>query len=337
MSDADIVVIGCGVMGAATARSLARAGREVVLLEQFELGHERGSSHGTSRIFRLSYPDPMYVRMAQEALLRWHDLESETGKEVLTTVGGIDSGAGAEANARALEACGVSFELLELGEAASRWPSINFPEGPFVFQADAGFVAADRAIDAFVASARSAGAEIREQCKVTGLRETRNGVEVSTADDYLTAGTVVVTAGAWVRNFVDIPVWPTRETVAYFALGDAELLPVFIEWAPEAFYALPAPGLGLKTGRHQSGPKTDPDEEGTPDEDTISSLEKLVEERYPASGALKHSETCLYTNTADESFILERRGSIVIGSACSGHGFKFAPEIGARLAKLATE
>lgn len=324
-------------MGAATAWNLARAGREVVLTEQFEVGHERGSSHGTSRIFRLSYPDPMYVRMAQAALPRWRELEAETGRQLLINVGGIDAGAGAAANARALESCGVPFDELDRSEARSRWPSINFPEGPLVFQADAGFVAADDAVDAFVGSARAAGAEVRERYKVTTLTDRGKEVEVRTVGDSLTARTVVVTAGAWVRNFVDIPVWPTRETVAYFALGDAELLPVFIEWGHEAFYALPAPGLGLKAGRHQSGPKTNPDDEGTPDEATISSLEKLVEERYPASGALKHSETCLYTNTADESFILERRGSIVVGSACSGHGFKFAPEIGARLARLAVE
>lgn len=332
-----MIVIGAGVMGSATARSLAQAGQDVVLLEQFDLGHERGSSHGTSRIFRLSYPKPMYVQMALAALPLWRELEAEAGEQILQNVGGIDAGAGAVANAKALEECGVEFEELDSASAKSRWRSIKCPEGPILFQADAGYLAADRAIEAFIASARAAGTEIRARTKVEQVADRGDHVEVQTADDSLTARRAVVTTGAWVRNFVDLPVRTTRETVAYFALGDAESLPVFIEWENEAFYALPAPGLGIKTGRHQSGPETNPDDEGTPDEATISALEDFVEERFPASGALKHSETCLYTNTPDESFILERNGSIVVGSACSGHGFKFAPEIGARLAKLATE
>ena len=116
--DADIVVVGAGITGVATARSLAQSGRGVVLVEQFALGHDRGSSHGASRIFRLSYPDPHYVRLAQGALQSWRELEAEVGEELIVRTGGLDFGPVAVENARALAACGVSHELLSGAEVA---------------------------------------------------------------------------------------------------------------------------------------------------------------------------------------------------------------------------
>ena len=103
--DADIVVIGAGITGVATARALAQAGRGVILVEQFGPGHERGSSHGASRIFRLSYPDPHYVRLAQGALLSWKELEAECGEQLIVQTGGLDFGPVAAENARALGGC----------------------------------------------------------------------------------------------------------------------------------------------------------------------------------------------------------------------------------------
>src|SRR5918996_4937764 len=126
MTDADVVVIGAGVMGAATARSLSRRGRDVVLLERFRIGHTRGSSYGRSRIFRLSYDHPAYVRMAMESLPLWRDLERETGREVLVITGGLDVGRTIDRNVASLEECGVGFELLTPGQAARRFPFLAF-------------------------------------------------------------------------------------------------------------------------------------------------------------------------------------------------------------------
>ena len=117
--DADIVVIGAGITGVATARALAQAGRGVILVEQFGPGHDRGSSHGASRIFRLSYPDPHYVRLAQGALQSWKELEAECGEQLIVQTGGLDFGAVAAENARALASCGVRHELLT-GSAGER-------------------------------------------------------------------------------------------------------------------------------------------------------------------------------------------------------------------------
>jgi sarcosine oxidase len=343
VSDVDAVVVGAGVMGAATARGLARAGHQVVLLERFELGHARGSSHGRSRIFRFSYQDPMYARMAQQALPLWRELEEEAGQELLRTTGGIDLGPAVDGHARALHACGAAFELLGGEELVERFPALNVPpEDRALFQPDAGVVLADRAVAALIASAVDHGTDVRERTQVLGLTTREQGVEVSTPAETLRARVVVVTAGAWARGLlsgsgIDIPTRPTRETVAYFSLQD-DGLPTLVEWGSPAGYALPSPGQGIKAGEHGAGPEIDPDAEPAgPSQASVDRLRAWVRERFPAADPEPHhAETCLYTNTPDESFILDRRGPIVIGSPCSGHGFKFAPLIGERLARLAT-
>ena len=153
--DADIVVVGAGITGVATARSLAQAGRGVVLVEQFGLGHDRGSSHGASRIFRLSYPDPHYVRLAQGALQSWRELEAEIGEELIVRTGGLDFGPVALENARALAACGVSHELLSGAEVSRRWPLLAEAGEPVLFHADGGVTLADRAYQALLDERRS--------------------------------------------------------------------------------------------------------------------------------------------------------------------------------------
>jgi sarcosine oxidase len=163
-------------------------------------------------------------------------------------------------------------------------------------------------------------------------------VEIDSEEGALRARTAVVTAGAWARDLLaptgfDLRVRPTRETVAYFRLE--EQVPTLLEWAGGFTYALPNPGEGLKAAEHMVGPEIDPDEEGGPDQASVGRLRAWVRGRFPGAASEPHGvETCLYTNTADESFVLERRGSLVVGSPCSGHGFKFAPLIGERLATL---
>jgi sarcosine oxidase len=340
--DVDVVVVGAGVMGTAAARSLARAGREVVLLEQFDLGHARGSSHGRSRIFRLSYRDPTYVRMAQEALPLWRQLEEEAGEQIVRTTGGLDLGPAVDGHARALASCGASFEMLGGEEVAERFPAVRTPrDARALYQPEAGVIRADRAVSAFVRSSKNHGARVRDRTRVIGVAARRDGVEVRTADETLSAPVAVVTAGAWARGLlsgagIDIPTRPTRETVAYFRLA-ADRLPTLVEWGAPAGYALPSPGQGIKAGEHGAGPEIDPDSESPgPNLASVERLRAWVSERFPSAQAdPHHAETCLYTNTPDESFIVERRGPIVIGSPCSGHGFKFAPLIGEGLARMA--
>ncbi|MFN2488772.1 MAG: N-methyl-L-tryptophan oxidase [Actinomycetota bacterium] len=340
--DVEFAVIGAGMAGAATARALARAGKEVMLFEQFSPGHKRGSSHGASRIFRFSYHEATYVRMAMGALSLWRELEDEVRRELVVMTGGLDAGGKLDEHIDALRECGATFEVLDGSEASERFPAVSFPAGESVlFQPDAGITRADEAVRAFLSSATAHGARVRFETPVLRLEPSDDHVSIELGDGRIRAQVAVVAAGAWAKPLlatagIDLPVTPTRETVAYFALADEMSVPTLVDWIHPAFYALADPGRGLKAGLHHAGPPIDPREEGTINEETVAELERRIAERYPASEPrATRAETCLYTNTPDERFILERRGQVVIGSACSGHGFKFAPLTGRRLADLA--
>ena len=340
----DVIVIGAGVMGAATARALARSGIGVTIFEQFDVGHTGGSSHGRSRIFRLSYPDPMYVRMAVEAHWLWRELERERDAELLVITGGLDAGEEIASNRAALEECGVAYELMDGREAMRRWPQVSIdPDAELLFQNEGAYVAADGAVDAFLGSALDAGAKLMENARVERLSlDDGGGAVLSVGGDEIKARVVVVTAGSWVKGLLstaglDIDVRPTRETVAYFRF-EGDLPPTLVEWGRPAAYALPAPGEGLKVGQHIAGPLADPDDAGIVSDESVQILSDWVRRRFPAADPTPlRAETCLYTNTPDEHFVLDRHGPIVVGSPCSGHGFKFAPLIGKRLAELAKD
>ena len=353
--DADIVVVGAGITGVATARALAQGGRGVILVEQFALGHERGSSHGASRIFRLSYPDPHYVRLAQGALQSWRELEAEAGEQLIVQTGCLDFGAIALENANALSACGVSHELLTGAQVVDRWPLAAERDEPVLFHPDGGITFADRAYAALLAGAVDAGTVVLDHRRVTKIEPSRSSVRVGTDGDEITARACVVAAGAWGRPLlagaaIELPVVPTRETVAYFAVPDPLALPPIVDDAvPNAAehgllrpglinYALAAPGVGLKAGLHHAGPTADPDETGVIDPAVVKWVSTWAARRFPELDPEPlATETCLYTSTADESFVLERHGRIVVASACSGHGFKFAPAFGRTLAALARD
>ena len=338
----DVVVVGAGVMGSATARALARRGRSVLLLEQFVVRHKRGSSHGKARIFRLSYPDVRYVNMARDALALWRELEGECGRTLLTTTGGLDRGKALGDHVDALTASGAAYEVLDGAQCAKRWPSPRIPaEEVVLYQPEGAVIAAEESWTALVQGAGRHGVEIREGARVTTLSQTESGVSVAVNEGRVEAGAAVVTAGAWAKPLldtagIDVKVRPTRETVAYFDIDDFP--PTLVEWGHPSVYSLPSERGVLKVGEHVAGPTTDPDEEGIVNEESLRRLRGWVAERFPVlSDAPRYAETCLYTNTTDEHFVLERHGRVVVGSPCSGHGFKFAPLIGEMLAGFAEE
>lgn len=338
-----VAVVGGGVMGCATARALALRGMGATLFEQFEVGHKRGSSHGASRIFRLSYPDARYVAMAMEALPLWRALERECDQPLLTTTGGLDRGKALADHVAALRACGAPCEMLNVKEASARWPGLSFSgEDEILYQPDSGFVRADRSVAAFARGFTRRGGEIREAIRVSSLHGGRETARIETSQGAFDFDGIVITAGAWAKGLlatadIGLDVRPTRETVAYFEMSGPPP-PTLVEWGEPAIYALPDPGRGLKAGEHEAGPTTDPDEAGSVNESSVERLIEWVAKRYPnARPAPTFTETCLYTNTPDDHFVMKRYGRVVVGSPCSGHGFKFAPLIGERLADMAEE
>jgi sarcosine oxidase len=323
---AEVAVVGAGLNGLATAWALDRRGVDVVVYEQFDLGHVRGSSHGRTRIFRLAYPEEQWVRYAQEALEGWRELERESGEKLLALDGLLELlRRGVRSSREALEACGARCELLTREETERRFGVRPAGDADVLFQPDAGVVFADRALSAFA----------------RGLR-IETGQRVESLDE-LDEPVVVVTAGPWARRLlaplgIELPVVETRETVAYFHFeGPVPSVVAEVVTRGHGFYSLSDPIHGLKVGSHMRGARADPDEDGGPDEALVQEIADWTRERFPGADPRPvHAESCFYTTTDDERFVLERHGRIVVGSACSGHGFKFGPATGKRLAALAT-
>ena len=321
-----VTVVGAGVMGCATAWALTARGADVTVVEQFDLDHARGSSHGRSRIVRLAYADPQWVRLAQEAYAGWRRLEAESGRELLQLHGIVELVSSPHlTSAAALEACGVEYELLDADGVRAfgatlpeGWTALHEPQG--------GIVLADDARHAFLDLARSRGARVEQRKRITSVDEVDGDV-------------VVLTAGPWIRQLIpELPVRITRETVAYFQVDrpQASIVELDEVTGGHAAFSLHDPVHGLKAGRNHSGVEADPDEEGRPDRVLVEQIAAWVAERFPdVDPRPVAADSCLYTTTGDESFLCERRGRVVIGSPCSGHGFKFAPVVGARLAELA--
>jgi len=315
-----VAVVGAGVVGCAAAWALSERGAEVTVHEQFGLDHERGSSHGRTRIFRVAYPEPYWIRFAQQAYAGWNELDPS----LLGLYGLIELVADPSLmSACALDECGVPYRLL--GRDKVREYGAVLPEGwAALFVPDAGVVFADRARRAFLEAAGVA-AEANRRIDST---------------DELDADVVVVTAGSWIRDLVpDVPVTVTRETVAYFRREGPpppSIVDLNAETGGHGMYSLYDPVHGLKAGAHHAGAEADPDTEASPDPAILERIAGWVHERFPdVDPDPVDAQTCLYTTTADQHFVLERRGRVVVGSACSGHGFKFAPAVGRRLAELA--
>ena len=324
---ADIAVVGAGVNGLATAWALRRGGHDVVVYEQFELGHTRGSSHGRTRIFRLAYPEIEWVRFAQEALVGWRELEQESGEELLLLNGMLEFSARASSAPGRHSRSATPNASCSAGRRQQARFGVSPGEGSFVlFQPDAGVVYSDRALTAF-----ARGLDVREHHRVESLDDVEEKV-------------VVVTAGPWARRLlephgIDLPVVETRETIAYFRLeGRVPSVVAEVVTKGHGFYSLSDPVYGLKVGSHMRGKPADPDEVVGADPALVEEIAEWTRERFPlADPEPIDPQSCFYTTTDDERFLLERQGRIVVGSACSGHGFKFGPAVGNRLAALALE
>jgi sarcosine oxidase len=333
--------------GAMAAWALSRRGRSVLLVDRFARGHDRGSSHGAERIFRFGYTDPRYVALAQEALPGWHELGAAAGAPLLHLTGVVDHGA--EAELRDLEAAcgaaGVAVETLTATEATARWPGLRFV-GPVVHQPGGGRVDAARTLVTGWDQAAHHGTEVRFDAPVVAVRRAAGGVEVVIGDDVVAARVAVIAAAGWSADVLEPdvaaalvpPITVTAETVAWFRPDVAGPWPSFIQRGAPLAYGLGSPDGLVKAGLHGIGPVIAPDARPVHLPDAVVALEAYAREWLPGvEPAARRSTVCLYASSPNDDFVLDRRGPIVVGVGFGGHGFKFAPAIGAHLADLADE
>ncbi|MCY3784332.1 MAG: N-methyl-L-tryptophan oxidase [Chloroflexi bacterium] len=361
MSDWDVIVVGVGAMGSATAFHLARRGVCVLALEQFDLAHDQGSSHGYTRIMRHAYYNaPGYVPLVQRAQTLWGELEEVSGETLFIHSGGLSLGRPDALVVRgallAAERYGLEHEVLDAAEVARRFPAVRLSDDMIgVHDPSAGFLLPERAILAHAAAARLHGAEVRTQEAITGWEATTDGVEVQTEHRVYRAERLVFTAGAWMAELLadlHLPLEVTRQVVGWFepdepALCEPDRLPVWLLQPPddeEYFYGLPRFGPpGLKLGRmfHLQHAVTPETLNRTTDDADEALLRTCLAPYFPgANGRALELMTCMFTSTPDGHFIMDahpRHPNVTLVSACSGHGFKFASVVGEIAAELALD
>ncbi|MPZ37808.1 MAG: N-methyl-L-tryptophan oxidase [Rhizobiales bacterium] len=353
----DVVVCGLGIMGSAALHHLARRGCRVLGLERFAEGHDRGSSHGESRIIRLAYFEhPSYVPLVRRSYELWRELEHEAGRRLLHVTGIAEIGppdgtlvAGTLAAARLHD---IPHDVLTASALMQRYPAFWLPPHFVgVVQPDGGFLKAEASVQALLALARKHGAEIRFGECVRAIEATNDKARIVTDRATIDAGAAIVAAGPWMSSLLPkaaLPLRVTRQVMGWFApKAPASFapghFPVFlIESAHGIHYGFPLSREGVKVAKHHHADQTvDPesyDRSVSAHDEAL--IRAAVAEHLPAAnGPLVEAKTCLYTVAPDSDFIVDRlpdAASILVASACSGHGFKFAPVIGEILADLAT-
>lgn len=360
----DVIVIGVGGMGSAAAYHLARRGKSVLGLEQFEIPNEMGSSHGLSRIIRLAYfEDPAYVPLLRRAYELWRALETEY-EPLLRITGSLEiSLGGTELVGQSMRSCdmhGIPYELLDERQVARRYPAFKLPiDARALFQPDGGFLSPEEGVQAHERLARENGAVVRTRERVQSWKAAEDGVRVITDWGTYDADKLVICAGSWVSTLVpelkDLAV-PERQVMTWLQPRRPEhfwgdRFPVFImETTDGHFYGIPLgtlwgypPRQGLKIARHHhrgEAVSVWAVDRAVHSQDIQLSLDFVKEYLPDAQGPVLAAKVCLYTNSPDGNFIVDRHpqhDNVLIAAGFSGHGFKFCPVMGEILADLATD
>ncbi|WP_343232647.1 N-methyl-L-tryptophan oxidase [Microvirga antarctica] len=367
----DVAVVGLGAMGAAALYQLARRGVRAIGIDRDHPPHDRGSTHGETRITRQAVGEgEAYMPLVLRAHDIWRELEAETGETLLTACGCliVGSGAGGAGTRRAdffattrhaAEHFGIAHEMLSAAEIRYRFPQFTPQDHESgYFEPGGGYVDPERCVSAQIRRARELGATLRLGTTVRAITSDRHGVRIDTNEaGIILAAQVVVAAGSWAPALLGAPfdtiLSPCRQVMHWFAIDDARLAdwrrsPVFI-WthgpAPsDMFYGFPAlPGQRvMKTAGEQYDVTTDPDHVErvvAADEGTDMSAAHLAGRLAGLASAPERSVTCLYTVTPDSHFLIDRHPAherVLVVSACSGHGFKHSAGIGAAVADLTT-
>ena len=352
----EVAIVGAGAMGCAAAWALTRAGRDVVVLEQYELGHARGGSHGATRIFRVGTEQSDYLDLAERARGLWADLASESGAELLTLTGAIEHGmslAAAEEFSDLLRSRSVDHEVLVAGAAAERWPGMRFA-GPVLHQTGGGVLHADRALASMQQLAIRDGATVRARTRVdrVSVSDAAAPIVLEAEGDTVRAQRLIVTVGPWTHKLlggvVPLPaITVTQEQPRVFEPSDeSHQWPCFVHWRDDGgdwgrreSYGLYEAGAGVKVGLHASGPEVDPDRRDfAPESMRDATLHAYVREWFPGLDPDRSTPiSCLYDNTDSGDFVIDRLGPITVAAGFNGEGFKFVPVIGELLRDLALD
>ena len=356
----DAIVVGLVGLGSAAAYWLSRRlGERVLGLEQFELGHHRGASSDHSRIIRLSYHRPDYVRLARRAYDTWAEFEADAGVRIVTRTGGLDlfppGAVIAEADyASSMAAEGVPFERLDAAETMHRFPAWRLDDGTTVLhQADAGIADPYRANAAHQRRARELGATLLERTRVRAVRDAGGEIDLLLDDGSShRAGRVILAADAWTNDLLasvdlKLPLTVTREQVTYFEPlrpddFHADRFPIWIWMDEPSFYGFPTYGEpGPKAGEDVGGLETTAETRSfEPDVAGLLRLRAILDRHLPGmAGREILTKTCLYTLTPDRDFVVDRLPklpaiTVLLGAA---HGFKFASLLGRIAAELAID
>jgi sarcosine oxidase len=352
----DVVVIGLGATGSAALYSLAARGVRVLGIERYVPGHDRGSSHGNTRIIRLGYFEhPSYVPLLRRAYTLWRALERAAGRQLMHLTGiaeiGPPGGAVVEGTLASAHSHSLPHEVLTAPELMRRYPAFRLPPHFIaVLQPDGGFLEAEASVHALLALAQAAGADLRTGETVHAIEPYAGGARIVTDRGTIEASVVIVAAGPWTTALLPdlpAPIRVTRQVMGWFAPVDADqvsCLPVFlIESAFGIHYGIPSFGnAGLKVAKHHHrNQAVDPDtyDRSVSGDDEALIRAALADHLPGANGPLIKAATCLYTMMPDGDFLIDRLPGcpqVLVASPCSGHGFKFAPVIGEILADLAT-
>ncbi len=365
-TSADVIVLGTGGMGSAACAHLAARGVTVIGLDRFPVSHDRGSSHGQTRLIRQAYFEhPDYVPLLLEAYRLWRGLEEATGTRLLFQSGlllaGLETG---EAVAGALHAAAIHrlpIERLAASEAKRRWPAFALDDDwVAVWEPAAGYLLVEECVRAHAEVATRHGARFEEGVAIHGWHAGARGVTVDTDHGTFHADRLVIAPGAWAADLLEIPsvtlevlkktlCWyrPPAEHRAAFAAGPEPGigLPCFAFDTPAGFYyGFPAlDDLGVKIAEHTGGtPVADPLAlDRSLDRDEAARVAAVARTRLPALGDdLVHHAACLYTMTPDAHFLIglhPEQSRVAIAAGFSGHGFKFASVVGSILADLALD
>jgi sarcosine oxidase len=352
----ELVVVGLGGIGSAAAYWGARElGTGVLGLERFELRHARGASQDHSRIFRLSYHAPEYVRFAQDSVEAWAAVEEEAGEPMLIRTGGLDlfpAGAMVDVGAHraAMDECAVAYEVLDGPEAMRRWPQWRLSDDVVVLhQADAGIVPAARCNATHRRLAREHGATLVDHAPVTSIRAGEGEYVVEAGGEAYRAANLVLAVDAWTNDLLGhfgmrINLRVTQAQVAYFASSELdafapERFPIWIWQDDPGSYGLPAFGeAGAKIGEDAGVREVTGDSRTfDADPDALARVEAFMQQHLPGGfGPLIAAKTCLYAEPPDRDFVLDRlpgHPNVVLGQGAA-HAFKFASVFGRSLVEL---